>query len=92
MCIRDRKTTRHPDSQDTLSYTAPLRTLDTGDYKVWFPHYGEGEVAWRKVYENLSDIPKDALLDHYLNEDYDEILHRQSMGNVAAQLTRVWFL
>ena len=79
--------------QDGVVYKCKiLRTLENGDYQVFFPNYGEGEVAWRRVYENLSDVPKDARYEHGLYEEFDLILHKQKMGesNITANETMIF--
>ena len=30
-----------------------IETLESGNYRVFFPRYGEGEVAWRQVFKKL---------------------------------------
>ena len=59
-----------------------------GTIKSFFPNYGEGEVAWRGVYENLSDVPKDARYEHGLYEEFDLILHKQKMGETTRGIRR----
>ena len=79
--------------QDGVVYKCKiLKTLENGNYKAFFPNYGEGEVAWRRVYENLSDVPKDARYEHDLYEEYDLILHKQKMGesNTTANETMIF--
>ena len=57
-----------------------LGKLENGDYEVFFPKYGYGDVPWRNVYKLVSSLPKGSKLDQYLREELDEILFRQSMG------------
>ena len=57
-----------------------LKTLENGNYRVWFPNYGEGEAPWQGVYENLSSVPRGALYEKGLADEYELIIHKQKMG------------
>ena len=71
--------------QDGVAYKCKiLRTLENGDYQALFPGYGEGEVSWRRVYENLSDVPQGTKYEHGLYEEFYSILHKQMMGESRA--------